>query len=183
MKILFVVGSPRKAGNTEVLVTRAADGIRDNLPDAMIETVSIQGLTLEPCHACDACKRTGGKCAFPGAEQAIIEKILAADTVVFASPVYFWGISAQLKTVIDKLYAKGVIIRGMKPKNCAVIAVGGAGTDNIQYRIIEEQFRCIFNYFGWKYGRFVSASASARGEVASNETKMAEINELWKYLN
>jgi len=71
----------------------------------------------------------------------------------------------------------------MRPKACATITVGGAGVDSIQYRLIEDQYRCIFNYFGWKYVRCINASASARGAAKEDAEKMAEVNELWKYLN
>ena len=69
-----------------------------------------------------------------------IDKIAAADMILFATPVYWWGMSAQLKLIIDKCYCRGL---QLKNKKVGTIVVGGSPVDSIQYELIDKQFDCM----------------------------------------
>jgi multimeric flavodoxin WrbA len=99
MKILGISCSPRKDGNTvaminETLKAAAADG-------AEVELFSVAGKNIEGCEGCWSCTKTG-KCKIKDDVTILFEKMLAADGIIFGSPVYFYGMTAQAKAIIDR---------------------------------------------------------------------------------
>lgn len=101
--ILILVGSPRKNGNTEALVNAFIEGA----PAAGHQTdkLLLSNLNIHCCLGCDYCTRNRGKCIQKDDMEIVYTKMRKSDVVVFASPLYYWGLSAQLKTVIDRFYA------------------------------------------------------------------------------
>ena len=102
MKVLGIVCSPRKGGNTEVMVRTALDKAQQG--GAETELISLVGKTISPCDACFSCEKTG-KCHIKDDMQDIYQKLLEADGIVFGTPVYFWNVSAQAKALIDRTYS------------------------------------------------------------------------------
>lgn len=101
MKNVVVISStPRKGGNSERLAECFSEGARDAGNTA--ELLFLRDYDLGFCKACYACAKTG-KCFQKDGMNEIAEKLLAADVIVFATPVYFYTVSAQLKTMIDRL--------------------------------------------------------------------------------
>lgn len=100
--ILILKGSPRPNGNSNVLADQVAEGARQS--GAQVESIFLHGLSIHPCDGCDFCVETG-VCVIKDDMQAIYPKLLAADALVLASPVYWFCYSAQLKTCIDRWYA------------------------------------------------------------------------------
>lgn len=166
MKIAIVNGSPRK-GNTVAAINAFVSGLTDH----EVELIDADKLNISPCKGCGACECYKG-CVAQDDSNAIIDKLVAADMVVFASPVYWWGITAQLKTVIDKCYCKGVLLKG---KKIGLIIVGGASTDNEQYELIGSQFNCIAQYLNWDIVFYSKYSASATNDLASDTEAMNEL--------
>ena len=101
MNILILAGSPRKGGNTELLAEAFAKGAAEH---HHVEIVSVRDYKVNPCLGCNACFKTDGICAQNDDMAIIYEKMSRADMLVIASPVYFYGISAQLKAVIDRFH-------------------------------------------------------------------------------
>ena len=101
MNILILSGSPRKGGNTELLVDAFAKGAMEH---HQVEIVSVRDYKVNPCMGCNACFKTNGICAQKDDMSVIYEKMSQADMLVIASPVYFYGISAQLKAMIDRCH-------------------------------------------------------------------------------
>ena len=85
-----------------------------------------------PCKGCGVCQCYKG-CVDQDDTNPTINKIAAADMILFTTPVYWWGMSAQMKQIIDKCYCRGM---QLKEKKIGVIVVGGSPTDNIQYELI-----------------------------------------------
>lgn len=102
MKILGIVCSPRRGGNTEILVAEALSAAREK--GAETEIVLIADKQINPCDACEACVETG-VCVIADDMQEIYQKLENADGIIFGTPVYFNNVSAQAKTVIDRTYA------------------------------------------------------------------------------
>ena len=100
--ILIFKGSPREKGNSNVLADMLAEGARQ--VGAQVDSILLQNLSIRPCDGCDFCLETG-TCVIKDDMQAIYPKMLAADALVLASPIYWFTYSAQLKTCIDRWYA------------------------------------------------------------------------------
>lgn len=101
-KIVVLSGSPRKNGNTERLVASFVKGADDH---SDVKVISVCDSEIHPCIGCNTCfVREGNRCFRDDGMTPIYEALGEADTVIIASPVYFYGISAQLKAVIDRLH-------------------------------------------------------------------------------
>lgn len=100
-RILLVLGGGRANGNTARLANSFASGARDAGHD--VELVSLQKVEVNGCLGCNAC-RYGKPCIQKDGFNDLIPKILAADCVAFASPLYFWMISAKLKAFVERFY-------------------------------------------------------------------------------
>ena len=108
-----------------------------------------------------------------------IDKIAAADMILFATPVYWWGMSAQLKLIIDKCYCRGL---QLKNKKVGTIVVGGSPVDSIQYELIDKQFDCMAKYLSWDLLFQKSYYATARDELSKNQDAMKELEDIGKDL-
>lgn len=170
MKIVIINGSARK-GNTLTAIQAFIDGAQE---DNDIEIIAPEKLNIAPCKGCGVCKCSNG-CVDNDDTNTTIDKIVAADVIVFASPVYWWGISAQLKLIIDKCYCKGLLL---KNKEVGVIIVGAASVGSTQYELINKQFKCIADYLSWNMLFQKSYSASGRTDLSNNEDAVAELKEL-----
>jgi multimeric flavodoxin WrbA len=102
MKVLGIMGSPRRNSNTEILLDKALEGARE--AGAEVEKVLISKLKISPCLEIYACRKDGN-CAIKDDMQALYEKLVEADHIIFASPVFFYGITSQAKAVIDRCQA------------------------------------------------------------------------------
>jgi len=101
MKILILKSSPRKNGNSSVLADQVAEGAKKLGAD--VEVVSLPELDIRPCDGCDFCTETG-VCVVKDEMQPLYAKLLAADAIVLASPIYWFTYCAQLKVCIDRWY-------------------------------------------------------------------------------
>lgn len=101
-KVLILSGSPRKGGNSDLLCDEFLRGARESGNE--VEKIFLRSKKVAPCNACYACKN--GPCAIKDDMAEILEKMLAADVIVMASPVYFYSIDAQMKAVIDRTVAR-----------------------------------------------------------------------------
>lgn len=102
MLVLGVAGSPRRGGNSETLLDEALAGAGE--AGAVTEKIVLAKLRFSPCVACGACEKTGD-CVLVDDMQDVYEKIGAADALVFASPIYFYSVSAWAKAAIDRAQA------------------------------------------------------------------------------
>ena len=98
-KVLIISSTPRKDGNSDKLCDAFAEGAKGAGNE--VEKVRIADLKIGYCTGCYACQKTG-KCAIKDDVQGVIDKMMAADVIVLASPVYFYTICAQLKALIDR---------------------------------------------------------------------------------
>jgi len=99
MYILGISGSPRKNGNTDILLDKALQGARS--ARAKTEKITLNNLTISPCQEC-ANMPEDGTCKIRDDFQKLYEKIKIADGVILASPIFFGSLSAQVKIMIDR---------------------------------------------------------------------------------
>lgn len=103
-KVLILSGSPRKGGNSDLLCDEFMRGASETGNQA--EKISVTEKKIGYCSACYFCHQSNGVCAKKDDMTEILQKMIDADVIVLASPVYFYSIDAQLKTVIDRTVAR-----------------------------------------------------------------------------
>lgn len=141
--ILILNGSMRINGNTARLAQSFAEGAVQN---NNVEIVYVADYNVNPCIGCNSCfVREGNKCFQDDDMVKIYEKLRNADIVVIASPVYFYGISAQLKAIVDRLHTP--MRNTFHIKKLGLLLVGAAYLPNLfdpilmQYQMVLEFFK------------------------------------------
>lgn len=116
LKVLGIAGSPRRGGNSDVLLDQALAGAAET--GASVERIVVTRLQIASCIACDGCWKAG-RCIVPDDFQSVYEKLIAAECVILATPIYFMGVSAQVKAFIDRCQCgwarKYVLERALPP--------------------------------------------------------------------
>lgn len=173
MYVLGVMGSPRKGGNSDVLLERALVGAASR--GARVEKIHLDDLEIHPCRACEGCRGAGG-CVQEDDMQALYAKMVAADGLIIATPVYWWGPSAQTKAFVDRWYAL-VPSGAMEGKRVAVLCAHedeDPGTARHLLGMFAESFR----YLKMHVVGTLAVVAGERGEVARDERALARATEL-----
>lgn len=136
MKIVALQGSPRPKSNTAKILSWMVE--EHHSLDHEVEVIRLVEKKINGCLACAKCKEEPDKigCIQKDDASEILEKMVAADLVIFASPLYFWGVTAQLKALIDRTYSLYVnyhqpnhasLVQGQRQ---ALLMTGGGGYEN-----------------------------------------------------
>lgn len=107
-RVLILSGSPRKGGNSDLLCDEFAKGAVESGNE--VEKIRVAEKNIGFCRGCYACK-DNGKCVIKDDMADVLQKMIDADVIVLASPVYFYSIDAQLKAVIDRTVARWLEVR------------------------------------------------------------------------
>ena len=161
MNILILSGSPRKGGNTDLLVEAFVKGASQK---HHVEVVSVHDYKVNPCMGCNACfKNENNACIQKDDMSLIYDKMAVADMLVIASPVYFYGLSAQLKAVIDRFH--NPIRDTFHIKKTALLLVGAASLPELFDGILA-QYRLCLNFFKLENaGRVLVRSVKDKGDI------------------
>ena len=163
--IVILAGSERKDGNTDLLVDSFRKGaIKDN----KVDVISVRDYKIKPCTGCNLCfDKSGYECSQRDDMQIVYEKMKNADVLVIASPVYFYGISAQLKAVIDRLHTP--MRNSFKIKRLALILVGAATLPEM-FDSIKVQYRLVLKFFHLENAGMVFVQgAKDKGDVINTD--------------
>jgi multimeric flavodoxin WrbA len=106
-KVLIVSASPRKGGNSDLLCDQFLRGAREAGHQA--EKIFLGDKKINYCTGCGACQ-SNGKCVQKDDMAEVLDKMMAADVIVMATPVYFYTMNAQMKTVIDRTVARYTVL-------------------------------------------------------------------------
>lgn len=125
-KIVILQGSPRKGGNTDLLADEFARGAETS--GHQVEKIYLADKNIHPCIACNACRRNGGNCVFQKKDdfESIVQAVIETDILVLSSPVYFYSLTAQMKTAVDRFYARE---NEVKNKTAYFITASAAPTE------------------------------------------------------
>lgn len=171
--ILVVVGSGQQKGNTNQLADAFIEGA--SAAGHKMTKVFLGNKTVNGCNGCEAC-RTIKKCVQKDDMEAIYPLIYAADTIVLASPLYFWTISARLKAFIERFYAIADVdnqpLKGRYEnygnKDCALLMTAA---DDLFWTFEQAtsyyQFTCI-NYLGWNDKGMLLAGGCGGSQTKKN---------------
>lgn len=173
MNILVISGSPRKSGNTEIMAETFSKGAMESGNKITIKKLS--ELKVEPCTACKYCFTSGGVCSQKDDMVEILEAVDEADMLVFASPIYWFNISGQLKCTFDRMYARGKV--GFHHKYVALLLNSGAPG---VYDAAIAQYKATNSYLKWEdKGIITIAGMKDKGSMNSSE-KLQEVFEFGK---
>jgi multimeric flavodoxin WrbA len=141
MKILGVSFSPRKEGNTVAMLNETLAAAEKE--GAEVELYSVAGKDIQPCDGCWVCTKTG-KCHIKDDTAVLLDKMVAADGIILGTPIYFWGMTAQAKAVIDRTISLGQPGRNLSNKVCGVVSSCGSlgmvsGLKDFSYYIIQRR--------------------------------------------
>ena len=178
-KVLILMGSPRKQGNTELLCEELARGAREAGHE--VEMVLIRDKNINGCVDCGACRSNGGTCVQQDDMQPVYEQIGAADAIVLGSPIYYYTWSSQMKTVLDRFYAKSPHLQN---KTFYLISACHAGEEKYTETMLDtfRKFHGCFRAGGNQEGGFVfGLGAGAAGDVKTSPA-MQQAYEMGKAL-
>ena len=173
MNILILSGSPRRGGNTELLVEAFVKGASQK---HHVEVVSVHDYKVNPCMGCNACFKSESNSCVQKDDMPLIYEIMAvADMLVIASPVYFYGLSAQLKAVIDRFH--NPIRDTYHIKKTALLLVGAASLPELFDGILAQYQLCL-NFFKLEdAGRVLVRGVKDKGDIQNTEA-IQKANEL-----
>ncbi len=162
--ITILSGSPRKNGNTDMLVQAFARGASKQ---NTVEVVSVADSRVSPCSGCNYCyANSAHACSIKDAMGEVYEKLSHTDVLVIASPVYFYGISAELKAIVDRLH--NPIRNTFKIKQAVLLSVA-ADTLPAVFDSIIMQYTLALRYFHLEdLGMVLVRGVEKKGDIDGN---------------
>lgn len=143
MKVVVIYGSPRKRGSSRYLCEKFIEGLKENQNEVFeFDACFTQ---VGSCLACNYCQKND-KCVQNDDMQLLYPHLLAADVICFSSPLYYFGLSSQIKKVIDRFYAINDKLMGKK-KTILLLTSGGDKDRNVEGCLLEfELFNEYMNF-------------------------------------
>jgi multimeric flavodoxin WrbA len=187
VKVLAFAGSPRRKGNTDLLLAELLKGAQSKGAD--VETIVLQNIKITPCAHCDSCIKEG-KCRIQDDMQAIYDKMAEADVIVLASPVQFAGITAPMKAMIDRcqcLWSRKYVLKipplsPEKPRRGFFISVAGTRIKNMfepSLTIVKTFFHVINIEYA---GELLLSGVDEKGAILKHPDTMKKAFELGQML-
>jgi multimeric flavodoxin WrbA len=178
-RIVVLLGSPRRKGHSTRLAKAIAAGAAAK--GAEVTSFYLHGLKIAPCSACEGCHRPGAKgCVIRDDMDAIYAAARRADAIVFASPIYWFTVSAQLKLAIDRFYSligpRGHAFAGKR----IALAFSYGGDDPYDSGCVNaiRTFQDAFRFIGAPIAGLVYGQAGAAGDTAKGRALLREAREL-----
>jgi len=171
LKVLGLFGSPRRGGNTDILLEEALKGAE--MEGAEVERLHLTDFNIIPCRECLQCSNDG-KCIILDDMQKVYPKLLEADIIILASPVFFYGVTAWAKALIDRcqaLWSRKYILKDEslgkegKRRKGFLISVGGTkGQRVFEGAILTAKY--FFDVLNSEYvGELVFREVDAKGDI------------------
>lgn len=185
MVVLGIYGSPRKGGNTDVLLDAALEAAA--AAGAEVERVYCRRLKMGGCLECGGCDETG-QCVVDDGMQSVYPLIERADAVILSAPIFFYNVPAQAKSLIDRsqaLWAKRLLEKGPAKKNRTydhgkgfLIAVGATKGENL-FQGTELTAKYFFDALDMEYsGNLLLRGIEAKGELEQRQDILQQAREL-----
>ncbi len=144
MKMLVISGSPRRHGNSSKLADKFIEACKELNMEVFRFDAAFKN--IHPCIACEKCHKGDGTCTFKDDMDILRPKLIEADAVVLVSPIYYYGLNAQIKCAIDRFYACDAALH--KPKKSALMLSFADDTYESAQGAIAT-YRGILNFLGW----------------------------------
>ena len=141
MNILVINGSPHVKGTSALLMEEFIRGAHE------IHVFHAAREDVHPCIACDTCRKTGNGCVFKDGMEKLNPMLADAELVVFVTPLYYFGMSAQIKAVFDRFYANNTALREQQKKTIVLATCGD--TEDWTFDALKHHFEDAFRYMRW----------------------------------
>lgn len=173
VRVLAVFGSPRRGGNSATLLEEALGAAEGE--GATVERVYLGDKAIRACRACDACRKQG-VCVQKDDMPELVSRLVEADVWMIATPVYWWGPSAQLKTFVDRWYAPwhDAAARGSFATKRAVLIVTMGDSDPATGRHVVGMFEDALAYIGTTLTATVLGANLSDGTDAAKRPDLLE---------
>lgn len=173
MKILALIGSPRRGGNTDLLVDQMLHGAESK--GHRTDKLYIYDYEILPCIDCRGCKRGDLTCKLDDAMTKIYPRLEASDIIIFGTPVYWYGPTAKMKLLIDRL--RPFIANGkLRGKKGLIVVPSEEGPGCCGP--LAEMFRMSFEYLGVTTAGSILAKAYEKGEIKETPEELQRAYEL-----
>ena len=188
MNVLGIFGSPRRGGNTEVLLEEALRGAETE--GAKVERLYLSDFTITPCKECHGCDATGN-CVILDDMTKIYPKLLQADVIILASPIFFYGVTAWTKAMIDRsqaLWSRKYLLKdpalgkeGKKRKGFFISVGATKGPRVFEGAILTAKY--FFDVFNADYaGELVFRGVEAKGDILKHPETLQQAFEAGRRL-
>jgi len=181
-KIIVLNSSPHKAGSTIALTNEVLKSIQNKKTE--IKTYNLNTMKISGCQGCYACKETG-KCIIKDDMQQIYHDIDDADGIIFATPVYMFQMSAQMKLTVDRLFAymKKDYSSYLSPNKKVLFVVTYGGGDMSQYQKYFDLTGKSFEFVGFgEYKILITGNLSEPKELLERSEVLSEAKEMGEWL-
>jgi multimeric flavodoxin WrbA len=178
-KILIINGSPKKDGNTAALVDWFSQGARSKGADVEVVRAAFLKYKTLGCISCRACQKSDKyECCIEDGAKPVLAKMAEMDVIVFATPLYFFGPSAQLKLIFDRMFSlykwdneAGTMKTPLKGKTLVLLT---SAFEDIGLDALEKPFALTAEYTGMKFESVLVANAGVSGEIAKKRPDIRE---------
>lgn len=168
--VLIISGSPKKDGNTAALVDWFVQGAASKGASTEVVRAASLGFKVNGCLSCRICQKNKEYTCMVGDDvRDVLGKMPAADVIVFATPLYFFGPSAQTKLVFDRMFSlykwnnqANTMETPLKGKTLAVIA---SAYEDVGLDALEKPFRLTADYTGMKFFSLLIPNAGISGDI------------------
>lgn len=186
MKVLGIMGSPRKQGNTDLLLDEALKGAKSQ--GAEVEKLMVDKLKISPCREFYGCLKDG-QCTIKDDMQLVYVKLLEADHLIVASPMFFYGLTSQIKALIDRcqaLWVRKYVLKQIPPhtteRKGVFIGVGATKGE----RLFDGAILTVKYFFKAMdvsyHSELLIRGVDKRGEIKEHPTALAEAFEIGRRL-
>ena len=171
--IVILTGSPRKKSSSARLAAEFTDGAK--AAGHSVTLFRVAGMKINGCLGCDHCREEKGVCVQKDDMTQISDALANADALVLASPVYFWGVTSQLKQAIDRMYA--LLQKRNKIKQAVLLMTCGDDTPKAAQPSIA-MFREICDYLKWEVAGIIIVPGINTAEEIEGRSELKLINKM-----
>jgi multimeric flavodoxin WrbA len=186
LKVLGLAGSPRRQGNTELLLDQVLAGAASK--GAQTEKIVLSSMKIGPCDSCEACHETG-RCIIQDDYQLLYPKLIKAERIVLAAPIFFLGLPAQAKSLIDRCQCfwarKYVLEDPLPPTDSGVqrqgFLISTAGGQKTSFQCAARSLKAFLDALGSEYGgELTFGGVDEKGAILKHPTALEEALALGK---
>ncbi|MCB2354586.1 flavodoxin family protein [Clostridium estertheticum] len=144
MKITVITGSPHKNGTSALLADKFIQGANEAGHEILRFDAAFE--EVKPCLACDYCASHDGQCVRKDVMNTWYKKLIESDMIVFVTPLYYYGMSSQIKAVIDRFHANNEKLAGNKK---SMLLATSYGADDWTMEALEKNYESILRFMNW----------------------------------